>query len=117
MLQGALHCAKKSCFLFQVITELMTYDEATRACEQLGGNLGTVHSLKEERFIQELPGAYPVLGWMGLRRSSDDGPLEWADGSTVTFTNWYTGQPSKASLSLAKTKRVKQFAEDFVRGI
>jgi hypothetical protein len=38
--------------------------------------------------------AYEVDLWTGMTDYADEGQWSWADGSTVSYTNWAPGEPN-----------------------
>ncbi|KAG5843793.1 layilin isoform X1 [Anguilla rostrata] len=90
---------------FQDIQRKVNFEEASRACRSDGGELLSIETESEQRFIenfiQELRASDGDF-WIGLRRSqgyqetSSDCPAQyhWLDGSQATFRNWHWDEPS-----------------------
>jgi len=70
---------------------------------QLHGHLATVNDLEENNFIVSTfedkarsalgEGSKPSL-WIGLSDEAEEGKYVWADGSSLGFTNYASGQPA-----------------------
>ena len=57
--------------------------------------------------------------WIGLNDLKTKGKYEWSDGSPVSWTNWYVGQPDETTIiktcvymSLKGIKRTWMFWKD-----
>ena len=61
----------------------------------LGGHLATVRSQAEQNWIATtFQYALPSGGlWFGLSDAGHEGTWTWASGESVTYTNWFPGQP------------------------
>lgn len=61
-------------------------------CEQLGGKLAVINSLKENKFLaSKLMG---LTAWVGGTDERTEGHFEWIDNSPFSFTSWSPGQPN-----------------------
>lgn len=72
----------------------LTWDEASRCCNLLGGHLATITSLEEQQFIEK----YVLINgtknsyWLGA--SQTDLGWKWLTGEDFSnYTNWAKGQP------------------------
>ncbi|XP_045209803.2 macrophage mannose receptor 1-like isoform X2 [Mercenaria mercenaria] len=77
-------------------TSRKTWFEASDYCKQHGGDLASIHSLKENGFIATLiTRAVSSDCWIGL---SDYGVNQfgWNDGSPFDFVHWSGGEPNDA---------------------
>jgi len=57
-----------------------------------GGHLAIINNAQENAFLANLltiQGAY-----IGLSDSATEGTFQWVDGSGLSYTNWYPGQPN-----------------------
>ncbi|XP_042564543.1 ladderlectin-like isoform X2 [Clupea harengus] len=81
---------------FKFVPKARSWAESERHCLAIGGNLASVHSTDEYRFIQELirehTGGTPRT-WIGGYDAVKEGVWFWSDGSRFDYTNWSTGQP------------------------
>ncbi|XP_078389513.1 layilin isoform X1 [Cetorhinus maximus] len=93
---------------FQDVSRRLMFEEARIACQSDGGNLLSIETANEQRFIERLiQGLSAGDGdfWIGLWRtergnvSSADcsGLYQWLDGSDSRFRNWYVDEPSCGS--------------------
>ncbi|XP_033466303.2 type-2 ice-structuring protein-like [Epinephelus lanceolatus] len=81
---------------FSYIPTVMTWANAERHCQNLGGNLASVHSFNEQHAIQSMilqqAHAYP-LTWLGGSDAAQEGTWFWSDGKPFRFNYWDKGQP------------------------
>ncbi|MEL7355615.1 MAG: LamG-like jellyroll fold domain-containing protein [Cyanobacteria bacterium J06560_6] len=67
------------------------WEAAQAEAESLGGNLVTINDAAEEQWLNNTFNNQRL--WIGLTDSATEGQFEWANGETVTYTNWASGQP------------------------
>ncbi len=78
---------------YQIFVEDVSWEEASRRCEEKGGHLAVVRNAEELEQIKALAeesGA--VYVWLGCRRV--DGQLQWVTGESVAYYLWRQGEPS-----------------------
>lgn len=72
----------------------LTWHEAKKACEEMGGHLVTITSKDENDFVNNLGTSEYRLTWVGL---TDEGRAfrdwQWVTGDGVQFSNWVPGRP------------------------
>lgn len=81
--------------------EQLTWPEAKKACEEMGGHLATITSLEEQKFIESMS-ADTVIGewsvWIGLigEKDVETDPInyKWVTGESRIYSNWANGEPS-----------------------
>lgn len=79
---------------YKFFREVMTWHQAKKRCEQLGGHLAIVGSDPENDFIMALAkSGIGNLGkqngvWLGATDEDREGDWRWIDGSRFRFTNW-----------------------------
>jgi hypothetical protein len=86
--------------LYEVLIDTeATWDQAKAQAEALGGHLVTITSAEEQEFIEYLlvtssaqTGAY----WIGLIETTTEGIYTWDNGESLSYVNWYPGQPDNA---------------------
>lgn len=97
---------------YLLIEEKVTWDEAKKRCEELGGHLVTIKDKGEQEFVFRLLQSNKNQKdcWIGLSDHEKEGSWKWVTGEIVNFTNWASGEPNNgddqehwAGLSL-KTK-------------
>ena len=71
------------------------YLTAILECEREGGALARVESQEEQEALYALTGS--AGAWIGLTDFVDEGNFSWVDGTSVTFTNFRTGQPNNGN--------------------
>merc|ERR1712168_1243154 len=76
-----------------------TWVQAEKHCLNLGGNLASLHSVEEHKFITDLvwgsSGDFPIT-WIGGHDAVQDRMWFWSDGSRFDYQLWHTGQPNNA---------------------
>ncbi|XP_072045026.1 uncharacterized protein [Amphiura filiformis] len=81
------------CYYMDAVQK-MPYDEASNYCQILGGNLTSIHNLKEQSFHMEQ--FVDPIGeglWIGLHDITNEGHFQWIDGSALNYIYWDPGQP------------------------
>ncbi|XP_045198828.2 uncharacterized protein LOC123553146 isoform X1 [Mercenaria mercenaria] len=83
--------------VFWLIKQGMTWDEAKKSCEELGGQLATVKSKEENDYIAQnvLAGCDVEVWTSGTGLGGTESTFKWLDGTNVSvgYTNWKPGQP------------------------
>jgi len=77
---------------YQVYEGQLTWDEARRKCESLGGHLVCIGSKGELKFVKSLAGKTYV--WLGGRRQK--GVWSWVDRHRVLQRDWGKNHPAAA---------------------
>ena len=62
-------------------------------CLAWGGDLATLTSLEENTLMYSTRTA-GVNCWIGLNDLDNENAFVWADGSSSTYRNWYSGEPN-----------------------
>ena len=86
---------------YQLTNTPSTWIEAVSLCQQQGGNLITIHSLAQNRWVYEyfrMEGRTSGSLWIGLNDISKEGSYQWVDGSggIASYSNWISGEPNNA---------------------
>jgi len=71
----------------------LSYEDAGSACEASGGTLVASTSSDINSEILSLTGGAEEV-WIGLDDESTEGTYVWADGSSLEYTNWASGEPN-----------------------
>ncbi|XP_033969344.1 lactose-binding lectin l-2-like [Trematomus bernacchii] len=82
---------------YQYYNTKTTWADAELYCVSQGGNLVSIHSREEERFVRFLiKGSDPAEGytWIGLSDVHKEGRWMWSDGCAVKYFFWHSGQPN-----------------------
>ncbi|XP_048586204.1 neurocan core protein-like [Nematostella vectensis] len=79
-------------FCYKFVSEERPWTDASRYCQNIGGNLTSIHSAKENDFVSGLGegNAY----WIGLNDLKNEKAFVWSDGTSVDFTQWAFKKPS-----------------------
>ncbi|KAJ6649710.1 Lithostathine-2, partial [Pseudolycoriella hygida] len=92
---------------FKLVQKTATRYEAERICNadrvlsddiSLFATLATIKSSAEQTFLSELISQKSVREndvWIGAERMKSDERVVWNDGSSLEFTNWADGNPTK----------------------
>lgn len=76
---------------YQLFNDCLTWEEAKKKCEQLGGHLVTITSAGEQEVVSKLVNGQARIGyWIGGRKS---GSSRWITGESFSYTNWDVNQP------------------------
>ena len=80
---------------YKVFDEFMSWHQARRKCQEMGGHLAIVRNDAENRFILSLL-SKTALGsaWLGATDEEREGRWVWVDGSDLLYKNWSEGQPT-----------------------
>lgn len=75
----------------------LSWTSAKAAAEARGGRLAVVSSSADLTLLNNYLGTvnYGIGAWIGLRKVS--GSWKWVDGTTLTTSNWASGQPDNHS--------------------
>lgn len=57
----------------------------------MGGDLTVIRDGRENEVVRDIRRRFSFSAWMGLKRSGGD--FIWTDGSRLTYSNWWSGQP------------------------
>lgn len=69
----------------------LTWTQARRKARRLGGDLATINSARENRYLTrtfESLAADDCGLWIGLRRNNSNGRFQWSDGSRSRYRHW-----------------------------
>lgn len=84
---------------YQLIQECLSWEDASRKCQEMGGHLATITSQAEmDEIVALAEGAGVRYVWLGGTTSYDDNGNvfgHWVTGEPFTFQAWATGEPSR----------------------
>jgi hypothetical protein len=84
---------------FKVFDRSLTWHEAKKQCEEMGGQLAIVDSAEENELVTRLATTSKVSAvWLGGADEKKEGTWVWVDGQTVKYDNWdrTSSQPNNA---------------------
>ncbi|XP_072321542.1 secretory phospholipase A2 receptor [Eucyclogobius newberryi] len=84
----------QACYQFNLHT-ILTWSQALSSCQAQGGNLLSITSLSEARYIRDRLASVGVRVWIGLNHIKDSQGWHWSDGSPLTFVNFTSALPAK----------------------
>lgn len=79
---------------YRVYLEKVPWPAARDKCKALGGQLVTVPDAPTWEFVKGLSGTASM--WLGATDEKTEGVWVWMDGSPITYSDWFTGQPDNA---------------------
>ena len=83
---------QSSCYKFS--SQTLNWYAAKSACEALGSSLVVINSQAEQ---QAFDAKVIQASWLGLYRNpKDKSRWLWVDGSSLTYTSWYSGEPNNS---------------------
>ena len=80
---------------YQIFDQGMSWSDAKRACEALGGHLVTITDSEEQAFVEKLledNNASMNQYWLGMFRYKQS--YAWVTGENSDYTNWDSGEPN-----------------------
>ena len=78
----------------------LSWYDAREKCMEDGGDLLTIETDAEDKWIISNIRPHSSLVWMGLNKFS--GVWQWADGKSSSVDNWYTNEPKPGNLCAYK---------------
>ncbi len=89
---------------YQLVPGKLTWPQAKKKAEEMGGHLATITSKEENAFFRStfgarLPNKKEIT--IGGSQKSADAPWQWVTGEPFDFTAWHTGAPHDATLRSA----------------
>lgn len=76
---------------YRVFHENIGWYKAKARCERMGGHLAVVRNKGQDEFLASLSRSHV---WLGATAESKKGTWTWVDGSSMTYSNWDSGEPS-----------------------
>ncbi|MEM7385861.1 MAG: lectin-like protein, partial [Verrucomicrobiota bacterium] len=73
----------------------MSWHQAVKICEELGGHLATVTTDKENRLLYQ-KFTSRQLCWLGGTDEKHNGTWRWVTGESFTYKKWYSGEPNNS---------------------
>ncbi len=82
--------------IYKYVDKKMTWNEAKKYCENLGGYLVSVTSQEEQRYVYNnylVPNGTPNC-WLGASDEEKEKTWKWASGEDFYYTNWSYREPN-----------------------
>ncbi|XP_055363591.1 secretory phospholipase A2 receptor isoform X2 [Betta splendens] len=84
-----------ACYQFNLYT-ILTWSQALSTCRAQGGNLLSISSLAEHRYIRDRLASVGVMVWIGLNHLKDGRGWQWSDGAPLSLVNFTAALPASA---------------------
>ena len=94
-IQGFSYLGSLNAHRYYISNFNASWPNAKTACESNGGYLAIINDANENNYLAQL--INHSAAWIGLSDSGQEGLFEWVDGSSVSYNNWYPGQPNNYS--------------------
>lgn len=79
---------------YQIYDESLSWTEAKRYCEDMGGYLVTITSEDEQKVVEEIVSkGNKYQYWLGGTDKGSEGHWQWITGEKWKYTNWDNRQP------------------------
>ncbi|XP_047218569.1 secretory phospholipase A2 receptor isoform X1 [Girardinichthys multiradiatus] len=79
----------RACYQFNLYT-LLTWSQALSTCQAQGGNLLSITSLAEHRYIRDRLANVGAMVWIGVNHLKDGYGWKWSDGAPLSLVNFTT---------------------------
>uniref|UniRef100_A0A3Q1IX63 Uncharacterized protein n=1 Tax=Anabas testudineus TaxID=64144 RepID=A0A3Q1IX63_ANATE len=76
----------RACYQFNLYT-ILTWSQALSTCQAQGGNLLSITSLAEHRYIRDRLASVGVMVWIGLNHLKDGRGWQWSDGAPLSLVS------------------------------
>nr|CCP50119.1 MRC1L-E [Gallus gallus] len=74
----------------------VTFSEAVKTCERIGGYLTTIEDRYEQAYLTSFVGlSSEKCFWIGLSNTEEQEIFKWETGEGVFYTNWNSAMPGK----------------------
>lgn len=87
---------------YEVVTGALSWEDAARRCQEMGGHLATITSQSEmDQIVSMAESADLKYVWLGGYTSYDSAGNvfgHWVTGESFSYQNWSTGEPSRRDL-------------------
>ncbi|XP_065558815.1 macrophage mannose receptor 1-like [Artemia franciscana] len=94
----SLVCSNENdCSCFQYVDGYVRYEIAEQICNGFGGNLPSIHSEENNKFLYVFPNDLRRGAWIGLRRINNT--FKWVDESDLDYTSWNDDAPTNGANS------------------
>jgi hypothetical protein len=79
---------------YKFFAENISWHEAKKRCEELGGHLAIVTSKEENDFVTSITRGPGVHVWLGATDEKREGTWVWVNGEQMTYASWFYGRPN-----------------------
>ncbi len=91
-----------------------SWANAQTAAVALGGNLVTIDDAAEQTYLRNTFSSWDP--WIGIHDADGNNTFVWVDGTPVSYTNWYPGEPNTASYDGAYLENSDGLWRDYPKG-
>ncbi|XP_070410943.1 secretory phospholipase A2 receptor isoform X2 [Nothobranchius furzeri] len=78
-----------ACYQFNLYT-ILTWSQALSTCQAQGGNLLSITSLAEHRYVHDRLASVGAMVWIGLNHLEERHGWQWSDGAPLALVNFTT---------------------------
>ena len=83
---------------YKVFEEQLTWHNASKKCQSMGGRLAVVTSREQDQFIFEIAQKKDVSEvYLGATDDAKEGVSVWVTGEKMTYQNWGSLQPTNCN--------------------
>ncbi|XP_024150676.1 secretory phospholipase A2 receptor [Oryzias melastigma] len=83
----------QACYQFNLYT-ILTWSQALSTCQAQGGNLLSITSLEEQRYIRDRLSSVGTMVWIGLNHLTEGHGWQWSDGAPLSLVNFIPALPA-----------------------
>jgi hypothetical protein len=85
---------------YMFCTSVAPWTTAQSTCWSYDYHMLSIADAAEDTWVNAVADTYSTLKWwMGFNDRASEGTWVWEDGSPVTYTNWYPGEPNDVAFN------------------
>uniref|UniRef100_A0A3P9I5P8 Phospholipase A2 receptor 1 n=1 Tax=Oryzias latipes TaxID=8090 RepID=A0A3P9I5P8_ORYLA len=83
----------QACYQFNLYT-ILTWSQALATCQAQGGNLLSITSMAEQKYIRDRLSSVGTMVWIGLNHLKEGQGWQWSDGAPLSLVNFIPALPA-----------------------